>query len=244
MPDDSQKIVVVTGSASGIGLATAANFIAAGDVVIGLDQSEHPELPVDENTGSWYPGRLDVSDTQSVSAEFERILNDHGRIDILVTSAAVGFPESFVSMPVESWNRVFRVNVTGSMLCIRRALESMVPQGAGVIALVSSIAGRTKSVSNGAHYTASKYGLIGLTRHLAAELAGTGVRINCIAPGPTNSPILTAHTNPEDVRRIKSNTPLGRIAEPKEVADVISFATSSRARQIHGAILDVNGGLY
>ncbi|MFC7404185.1 SDR family NAD(P)-dependent oxidoreductase [Georgenia alba] len=233
----------MTGSASGIGAATAASFLEKGDVVVGLDRAAQAEPP-GTRAGTWAPQTLDVSDAHAVDSTFDRILADHGRIDVLVTSAAVGFPEPFGSMSTESWDRVFRINVTGTMLCIKKALPGMVSRRSGSVAVVSSVAGRTKSVTNGAHYTTSKYGLVGLTRHLAAELAGTGVRINCVAPGPTNSPILTAHTPPEAVEKIKQGTPLGRIAEPQDVANVIAFVTSPAAKQIHGAVLDVNGGLY
>jgi 3-oxoacyl-[acyl-carrier protein] reductase len=114
----------------------------------------------------------------------------------------------------------------------------------GAIVFVSSIAGRRLSLVNGAQYTCSKYGLVGLTRHLASELAGTGIRVNCVCPGPTDTVLLDRYTSEEGRRAMVSRTPLRRLARPEDIANVIVFAASSRARHLHGAILDVNGGLY
>lgn len=237
--------VVITGSGSGIGQATAARYLRDGAVVYGLDRAESQPDPLPGGDGTWVPVRVDVSDPASVSAAFEAIEADRGGVDVLVTSAAVGFPEPFRDMTAASWDRVFGINVTGTMLCIQAVLPGMRARGSGSVVVLSSIAGRSKSVANGAHYTVSKYGLIGLTRHLAAELAGSGVRINCVAPGPTNSPILTAATPQDEIDALIARTPLRRIAEPEDVANVIAFvADDRRARQVHGAVLDVNGGLY
>jgi len=239
------RVVVVTGSGSGIGRATAATFLALGATVHGFDLTDPQEDPLpDRASGRWVPHRLDVADAAEVRSGLGGVVDEHGGVDVLVTSAAVGFPEPFRDMSLESWDRVFRINVTGTMTCIQTVLPSMIERGAGSVVVISSIAGRTRSVANGAHYTVSKYALIGLTRHVAAELAGTGVRINCVAPGPTNSPILTASTPPEDIAAIVEKTPLRRIAEPEDVAAVVEFVADERARHIHGAVLDVNGGLF
>ncbi|MFD1718433.1 SDR family NAD(P)-dependent oxidoreductase [Georgenia deserti] len=236
------QIVAITGSGSGIGRATARRFLAAGATVYGFDIID--QAPEPDGAGRWVPRRLDVSDAEAVRREMAAVTAEHGAVDVLVTSAAVGFPENFTDMPVESWDRVWDINVTGTMVCVRSVLPSMIERGGGAVVVISSIAGRSRSVANGAHYTVSKYGLIGLTRHVAAELAGTGVRINCVAPGPTDSPILTANSTEDQVQKIIESTPLRRIAEPDDVAGVVTFAASERARQIHGAVLDVNGGLY
>nr|MDQ3641965.1 SDR family oxidoreductase [Actinomycetota bacterium] len=141
-------------------------------------------------------------------------------------------------------DRVLAVNCKGAFLCIQAVLPGMVDRGAGSIVVVSSIAGRRASVSNGAHYTCSKYGLVGLTRHLAVELAGTGVRINCVCPGPTETPLLRDNTTDEQRDALARRTPLGRLGEPEDVAEVIRFVAGPRARHMHGAVVDVNGGLY
>ncbi|RCK68963.1 SDR family NAD(P)-dependent oxidoreductase [Desertihabitans brevis] len=236
-----QRTVMVTGAGSGIGRATARAYLDAGATVHGLDLRPGE---LDPGPGRWVPHVVDVADAEAVRAVAADTLAADGAVDVLVTSAALGYPEPFTEMTVESWDRVWRVNVTGTMLCLQAVLPGMIERRTGSIVIVSSIAGRTRSVSNGAHYTTSKYGVIGLTRHLAAELAGTGVRINCVAPGPTNSPILTAHASTEEQEAIAARTPLRRIAQPEDVAEVITFVAGDAARHVHGAVLDVNGGLY
>jgi 3-oxoacyl-[acyl-carrier protein] reductase len=243
----STSTVVLTGTGSGIGRACAARFLATGATVVGFDRVAEQEAPAgagDGAGGRWHPRELDVTDPAAVTAAFAAVAEEFGPISVLVTSAGVGYPEPFGEMALDSWDRVFAVNVTGTMLCVQAALPGMVEQGSGAIVVLSSIAGRTKSVTNGAHYTVSKYGLIGLTRHLAAELAGTGVRINCVAPGPTWSPLLVDGSSEEERQAIIDRTPLRRIADPEDVAAVVAFAADERARQVHGAVLDVNGGLY
>lgn len=243
MITQGQRVVVITGSNSGIGQATASGYLIGGDTVFGMDIAEEQPVPADSD-GRWVPLRVDVSDAAAIEAAFETVRQRAGVADVLITSAAVGYQEPFLNISEESWDRVFDVNVTGTMLCVKAALSGMIDRGSGSVVVISSIAGRTKSVANGAHYTSSKYGLIGLVRHLAAELAGTGVRINCVAPGPTNTPILNLNSTEEERTKIVDRTPLHRIAEPEDIASVVSFLASDRARHVHGAIFDVNGGLY
>lgn len=246
--EGTAPVVLVTGSGSGIGRATAAAYLRRGAVVVGFDVAEEQPDPVPAGEvgagGAWHPHRVDVADETSVRAAGEQVLERHGRVDVLVNSAAIGVHQDFLEIDRATWDRVMAINVTGAVLCAQAVLPSMVERGAGSVVVVSSIAARTKSLANGAHYTASKYALVGIVRHLAAELAGTGVRVNCVAPGPTSSPILTANTTEEQRAALLEKTPLHRIAEPSDVADAILFLAGEGARHVHGAVLDVNGGLY
>lgn len=245
-PDQAPEVVIVTGSGSGIGQATAAAYLRRGTVVAGFDVvADQPEPPIDGDIrGLWLPLQVDISDGRAICAAVEQVLGRYGRLDVLVNSAAIGFPDPIQEITTDRWDRVMAVNVKGPMLCIQAVLPTMLDAGRGNIVVLSSIAGRTKSVANGAHYTVSKYALVGLVRHLAFELAGTGIRINCVCPGPTSTAFLDANSTPEERSAIAAATPLRRLGEADDVADAVLFLAGGSSSHIHGAVLDVNGGMY
>jgi 3-oxoacyl-[acyl-carrier protein] reductase len=186
----------------------------------------------------------DVADRVQVSTMIAAAAERCGGFDVLIANAGIGFPDPILAISEENWDRVLAVNLKGAFLCVQGALGHMVKRRRGAIVLVSSIAGRRASLTNGAHYTCSKYGLIGLTRHLAGELGGTGIRINCVCPGPTETPFLQQVATSAQQDEMARRTPLGRLAQPGDVADVIVFLAGSGARHVHGAVVDVNGGMY
>lgn len=235
-------MVIVTGSGSGIGSAVAAQFLDRGETVVAFDISADQPRPA--QTGQWRPVVVDVSDAASVELAVESAQEAHGTCTTLVASAAVGFPDPFEQISEQTWDQVLGVNLRGTFAAIQAVVPRMIEGRKGSIVVVSSIAGRRASVTNGAHYTCSKYAQIGLVRHLAQELAGTGVRINCVCPGPTETPALDRNSNPEEKRSIVERTPLRRLAQAKDVADAVLFLADERSRHVHGAVLDVNGGLF
>lgn len=246
MDDATAFGVIITGAAGGIGRAAAERFGDAGAQVVAVDLRA-PQATADAITsrgGRCVALAADVADRVQVSTMIAAAAERCGGIDVLIANAGIGFPDPILAISEENWDRVLAVNLKGAFLCVQAALAHMVKRRRGAIVLVSSIAGRRASLTNGAHYTCSKYGLIGLTRHLAGELGGTGIRINCVCPGPTETPFLWQVATPAQRDEMARRTPLGRLAHPGDVADVIVFLAGSGARHVHGAVVDVNGGMY
>jgi NAD(P)-dependent dehydrogenase (short-subunit alcohol dehydrogenase family) len=237
------QTAVVTGAARGIGRAIALRLARAGAGVVAADLEAPRETAAAAN-GRCFAVAADVSDRAQVGAMVQAAVREFGGLDILVPNAAIGFPDPILTMTEENWDRVLAVNLKGAFLCVQAALPALLERRNGSMVLISSIAGRRSSLINGAHYTCSKYGLIGLTRHLAVELAGTGVRVNCVCPGPADTPLLTQYTTAEERSAMERRTPLHRIADPGDIAEVVAFVAGPGARHMHGAIVDVNGGLF
>jgi NAD(P)-dependent dehydrogenase (short-subunit alcohol dehydrogenase family) len=239
---DGARTVVVTGGAKGIGRATVERFAAAGERVIALgrDRAALATLSV--------PGfECDVTDEAAVASVFERI----GAVDVLVNNAGMGESSSLAATTVESWERHFAVNATGAFLCMRAVVPGMRERGDGVIVTVASTAGRV-GVPYTSAYSASKHAVVGLTRAVASELAGTGVRVNAVCPTFVRTEMTdrsiakivakTGRSTPQAEAALAASSPLGRLLEPEEVADVIMFLASPAAAAITGQALVIDGG--
>jgi len=244
--DLAGKTILVTGAARGIGRAVAVRCAAEGAAVVAADLAPPEETAAEVRAGGRRALALavDVADQSAVRAMTAAALREFEVVDVLVANAGIGFPDPVLEVTPERWDRVLNVNLRGAFFCAQALLPAMLARRDGALVFVSSIAGRRLSLVNGAQYTCSKYGLVGLTRHLASELAGSGVRVNCVCPGPTETDLLDRYTTDADRRAMVERTPLRRLARPEDIADVIVFAASPHARHVHGAILDVNGGLY
>lgn len=253
-PSHAGRRVLVTGAGRGIGRAIAQRFAARGAMVGVADMNEADinetvRLIEADGKGGAIPLVLDVADYPSV----EKALRDAaGRIgglfDTVVNNAGIspkheGLAHKIWEMDPAEWNRVVAVNLSGCFNTIRALSPSMREANAGWIVNMSSVAGKTYSPIVACHYAATKSALIGFTKHLAAELGPFGVRVNAIAPGRIETPMVRAvagEVNEEQVRM----TPMGRLGAPEEVADLALYLTSPEASFVTGQTIDVAGGLY
>ena len=231
-----QKTALVTGGAGGIGTAVCRALARDGyRVAVGYHTSkDKAELLARELGGAAVYG--DVGDPASVEAMFAEI----GEIDLLVNNAGVAHYGLITDLTYNDWRALMRVNLDGAFLCCRAAVPGMVRKKAGNIIIISSMWGQV-GASCEAAYSASKAALCGMTKALAKELAPSGVRVNCIAPGVVRTPMLKDFTE-ADLENLRLETPLERLGEPEDVAELVSYVASEKARFLTGQVIGLNGG--
>jgi NAD(P)-dependent dehydrogenase (short-subunit alcohol dehydrogenase family) len=172
----------------------------------------------------------------------ESVTRSLGPPTILVNAAGILRPTRFLDIPETEWDAVVDVSLKGSFLCSKACLPAMVDQRWGRIVNFSSTAGKNVSTLGGAHYTAAKAGVLGLTRALAAEVAEYGICVNAVCPGLIDTEMTYAYCSPEQLAEYVAATPIRRLGSPDEVAELVAFLCSERAAYITGAALDINGG--
>ncbi|GAB3683885.1 3-oxoacyl-ACP reductase [Angustibacter aerolatus] len=240
------RVAVVTGGCSGIGLATVRRFAAEGaTVVVGdVDVDRGPEV-ADEVGGRFV--EVDVTDPAQVDELFAVAKREHGSVDVAFNNAGISPPDddSILETGLDAWQRVQQVNLTSVYLCCKAALPYMLEQGKGSIINTASFVAVMGAATSQISYTASKGGVLAMSRELGVQFARQGVRVNALCPGPVNTPLLQElfASDPERAARRMVHIPLGRFAEPDEIAGAVAFLASDDSSFITASQFLVDGGI-
>src|SRR3984885_13668040 len=239
------KVAVVTGAASGMGAATARELAAAGGQVIIVDRNEPLAAQVANDVNAGPPVVGDVSDAAFCKRAVETALERHGRLDVLVNAAGIIVRADALNTSDEQWQRIMDVNVKGVFFMSRAAVPPMKKLGEGAIVNFGSIWG-TVGATGAVAYCASKGAVHQITRAMALDHVKDGIRINAVCPGEVNTPMLASERSEpvtaEFMERLAATVPLGRLAEPVEIARVVLFLASNASSYITGSLVTVDAG--
>lgn len=240
------KVAVVTGGASGIGLASARRMHAEGATIVVGDIDPATGKEVADELGGLFVA-VDVADEAQVDALFDAAAETYGAVDIAFNNAGISPPEDDLIevTGIEAWQRVQDVNLTSVYFSCRAALRHMVPAGSGSIINTASFVAIMGSATSQISYTASKGGVLAMSRELGVQYARQGIRVNALCPGPVNTPLLTElfAKDPERAARRLVHVPVGRFAEPEELAAAVAFLASDDSSFITASSFLVDGGI-
>lgn len=243
------KVALVTGAKQGMGKSHALALAKQGAKVVVTDiNKEECEMVVDEiklSGGEAIAFKLDVTNASEVNQVFDEVVQQFGRLDILVNNAGIYIPKPALEITESDWDKMIDINLKGEFLCAQRAAREMAKNKWGRIINISSIdsGGVGVGLAGGAHYAASKGGVIGLTEVLATEFAPLGITVNAIGPGAIDTPMIaSAQITEEAMKQLMAGVPIGRVGKPEEVSAAVVFLASEEASYVTGATLFVDGG--
>ena len=232
-------VALVTGAAGGLGRAAVAKLRERGMRVFAADRAL-AEIPCGAPVGVM---SVDVTDEAAIHACIERVLSEWGRLDHVVHLAGCAGAGPLTAVARDEWQRVLDTNLTSAFLLAKASYEALAATR-GTLVLTASTNGLNGGSSlSGPAYAVAKAGLINLTRYLAKEWAPAGIRVNCLAPGPIDTPMVTGRFSSEVLTSLRSSVPLGRIGDPKDVAHAIDYLTSPAASFVTGTVMNLSGGL-
>lgn len=244
----NQQTIIVTGAASGIGLACVRDLLTDGHRVTALDLSQDALKDAYPEANEYlYLFAGDVSEESDCKCVVSETVNKFGQLNALIHFAGIHATQTVDQLNAEIFTRTLHVNVTGSFLIAQAASKPMIEQGEGAIVLTGSATANLGGVGGslgqgGPAYASSKGAVVSLTRSLARALGPKGIRVNAVSPGSTLTPMTSKYSD-ESYKWVAENTPLGRMAEPAEIADAARFLITSEARYMTGEIVNVNGGV-
>ncbi|GAA3856328.1 3-oxoacyl-ACP reductase [Saccharothrix violaceirubra] len=240
------RVAVVTGGGSGIGLATTRRLAAEGARVVVADvDAEAGRKAAAEVDGRF--AHVDVTEEEQVEFLYRSTVDEYGSVDVAFNNAGISPPEddSILTTGIEAWERVQRVNLTSVYLCCKHVIPHMLERGRGSVVNTASFVATMGAATSQISYTASKGGVLALSRELGVQFARQGVRVNALSPGPVNTPLLRElfAKDPERAARRLVHVPLGRFAEPEEIAAAVAFLASDDSSFITASNFLVDGGI-
>ena len=243
---NDKKIALITGASRGIGREIAKTLANDGLYVVinynsNKEQAEEVLKEIQEKSGSGQIEKADVSNLAEANQLVEKIINEHGKIDVLVNNAGITKDQLIMRMTEEEFDKVININLKGTFNCIKSVSRSMMKNRTGKIINITSVVGISGNIGQ-ANYAASKAGVIGLTKSLAKELASRGIQVNAVAPGFIETDM--TDVIPENIKKeIINKIPLGKLGKPEDIANVVAFLVSEKAEYITGQVITVDGGM-
>ncbi|HEV3267017.1 MAG TPA: 3-oxoacyl-ACP reductase [Acidimicrobiales bacterium] len=241
------KVAIITGAASGIGRATALRFAAEGAKVVVADLAEFEGSALANEIGGTFV-RVNVADEESVQEMYATVVETYGGVDILFNNAGISpaDDDSILTTELDAWKRVQDVNLTSVYLCCKYGIPLLLERGGGSIINTASFVAVLGSATSQISYTASKGGVLSMSRELGVQFARQGIRVNALCPGPVNTPLLQElfAKDPERAARRLIHVPAGRFAEPEEIASAVLFLASDDSSFVNASTFLVDGGIH